>query len=65
MVVASFSEMMSIGIVLPFLAVLITDNVRAIRPGLGLPTKYLDVVLGKTVKQDIKRGTGLSWSLLQ
>ena len=45
--------------------VLTTENVRAIRPGLGLPTKYLDVVLGKTVKQDIKRGTGLSWSLLQ
>jgi pseudaminic acid synthase len=44
--------------------VLTTDNVRAIRPGLGLPTKYLDVVLGKVVRQDIKRGTALEWSLL-
>lgn len=45
--------------------VLTKENVRAIRPGLGLPTKYLDVVLGKTVKEDIKRGTGLSWDLLK
>jgi pseudaminic acid synthase len=40
------------------------ENVRAIRPGLGLPIKYLDVVLGKTLKQDVKRGTALSWDLL-
>jgi N-acetylneuraminate synthase len=45
--------------------VLTKENVRAIRPGLGLPTKYLDVVLGKTVKEDIKRGTGLNWNLLK
>ncbi len=41
--------------------VLTKENVRAIRPGLGLPTKYLDVVLGKKLKQDVKRGTGLDW----
>jgi pseudaminic acid synthase len=40
------------------------DNVRAIRPGLGLPTKYLDVVLGKTVKQEVVRGTAMTWDLL-
>lgn len=40
------------------------ENVRAIRPGLGMPTKYLDVILGKTVRQDVKRGTALSWSLI-
>ena len=44
--------------------VLTKENVRAIRPGLGLPTKYLDVVLGKKLKQDVKRGTGLHWDLL-
>lgn len=44
--------------------VLTTDNVRAIRPGLGLPTKYLDVVLGKVAKQEVKRGTALEWNLL-
>lgn len=40
------------------------NNVRAIRPGFGLPTKYLEHVLGKTVKRDVKRGTGLSWDML-
>lgn len=41
------------------------ENVRAIRPGLGLPTKYMDVVLGRAVKQDVKRGMALDWSLLR
>ncbi len=44
--------------------VLNKDNVRAIRPGLGLPPKYLEVVLGKTVKQDVRRGTALCWDLI-
>lgn len=44
--------------------VLTKDNVRSIRPGLGLPTKYLGQVLGKTVKQDVKRGTALVWDYL-
>ncbi|KAA6232064.1 pseudaminic acid synthase [Chlorobium phaeovibrioides] len=43
--------------------VLTAENVRAIRPGLGLSTKYLDVVLGKRVKQDVARGTALEWKL--
>jgi N-acetylneuraminate synthase len=42
---------------------LTADNVRAIRPGLGLPTKYLDQVLGKTVKQSVARGTALNWDM--
>jgi len=45
--------------------VLTKDNVRAIRPGLGLPTKYLNVVLGMVVSQDIKLGTALGWHLLK
>ena len=40
------------------------ENVRAIRPGFGLPTKYFDHVQGKRVRVDVKRGTALSWSLL-
>jgi pseudaminic acid synthase len=43
--------------------VLTQENVRAIRPGLGLPTKYLDVLIGKAVKKNIRRGTALSWQL--
>ena len=45
--------------------VLTTDNVRAIRPGMGLAPKYLDIVLGSTLKQAVKRGTALSWDLLE
>jgi len=44
--------------------ILTRENVRAIRPGFGLPTKYLESVLGKTVKRDVKRGTALRWELL-
>lgn len=44
--------------------VLTKENVRAIRPGLGLPTKYLEQVLGKTAGRDVKRGTALTWELL-
>ena len=43
--------------------VLNNENVRAIRPGLGLAPKYLEQVLGKTVKQNVKRGTALNWDL--
>lgn len=44
---------------------LTNDNVRAIRPGLGLPTKYLEILLGKKVNQDLKRGTPINWSLIE
>ena len=43
--------------------ILTKDNVRAIRPGLGLATKYLDVVLGKVAKRDIARGVALTWEI--
>jgi pseudaminic acid synthase len=45
--------------------ILTSDNVRAIRPGLGLPTKYLNCILGRKVNKNIKRGTGLSWDILE
>lgn len=44
--------------------VLTTENLRAIRPGLGLAPKYLELVLGRQVKADVQRGTALSWDLL-
>jgi N-acetylneuraminate synthase len=40
------------------------ENVRAIRPGYGLPPKYLDTILGKKTVVDVKRGTPLSWELV-
>lgn len=45
--------------------VLTQANVRAIRPGLGLPTKYIDAVIGKHVSCDVQRGTGLRWDLIR
>lgn len=44
--------------------VITEKNMRAIRPGLGLPTKYYDVVLGKKVGRDVTRGTAVCWDLL-
>lgn len=44
--------------------ILTRENVRDVRPGLGLPTKYYDLVIGKKIKQEAKKGTPLSWELL-
>jgi len=40
------------------------ENVRSVRPGYGLEPKYLEKVIGKTVNQNIKRGTPLAWNLI-
>jgi pseudaminic acid synthase len=39
-------------------------NVRAIRPGLGLPPKYLELALTRRASRDVARGTALAWDLL-
>lgn len=44
--------------------ILTSESLRAIRPGLGLATKYQEIVIGKTVKRDIKKGTALTWEML-
>lgn len=44
--------------------VITEKNVRSIRPGFGLIPKYYDVVIGKEVKCDVKRGTGLKWDMI-
>ena len=41
------------------------DNLRAIRPGLGLAPRHLDAVLGRCARQALKRGTALAWSLVE
>lgn len=40
------------------------DDVRAIRPGDGLPPKHLDEVVGRAAAGPIARGTPLRWDLL-
>ena len=37
------------------------ENIRSVRPGFGLHTKYYEEILGKTAKTDLKTGTPLSW----
>ena len=41
-----------------------SENLRVIRPGLGLPPKYYDIFLGKQAKVKLKRGTPLTWSAI-
>lgn len=40
------------------------ENLRAIRPGLGLPPKFVDQLLGRRVSKRVKRGTPMSWDLV-
>lgn len=40
------------------------ENVRSIRPGYGMHTRYYDDVIGKKARHDIKSGTPVSWSLV-
>ena len=39
-------------------------NLRAIRPGFGLPPKHLTKLLGRPASSDIKRGTPMAWDLV-
>ena len=41
------------------------ENVRSIRPGLGLHTMYYDEILGKTATDDFKKGTPLKFSMIK
>jgi N-acetylneuraminate synthase len=41
------------------------ENIRAIRPGFGLPPKHWDEVLGKRAKKALKRGTPLAWDFIE
>ncbi|TPQ28522.1 pseudaminic acid synthase [Methylomonas koyamae] len=44
--------------------VLTSENLRCVRPGLGLPPKYYETLLGRKVNRDVKMGTPMSWDLL-
>lgn len=41
-----------------------SENVRIIRPGLGLAPKLVDTILGRRAARPIHRGTPLSWDLV-
>lgn len=42
-----------------------TQNLRRVRPGNGLAPKYYESILGKRAAVSIKRGTPLSWKLIE
>ncbi len=44
--------------------ILTKKNLRIVRPGLGLAPKYFDILIGKKVNKDVKKGTALNWELL-
>jgi N-acetylneuraminate synthase len=44
--------------------VLTESNLRIIRPGLGLPPKYFESLIGMRVGRAVRRGTPMSWELL-
>lgn len=41
------------------------NNIRSIRPSNGLPPKYFYEILGKKAKENIEKGTPLSWDLFE
>lgn len=40
------------------------DNIKAIRPGMGLPTKYLNHLIGRKIAKDAPKGTAITWDLI-
>jgi N-acetylneuraminate synthase len=40
------------------------ENLRVVRPGFGLPPKYLEMALGRRINRDAPAGTPVTWSLL-
>ncbi|GCD08996.1 hypothetical protein Ctaglu_06190 [Clostridium tagluense] len=41
------------------------ENIRSIRSGFGMKTKYIKDILGKTVKMDLKKGTPMDWKFIK
>lgn len=41
------------------------ENLKSIRPGFGIETKYINDIVGRKAKLDIKRGTPMSWDLVE
>ncbi|NFO13094.1 pseudaminic acid synthase [Clostridium botulinum] len=41
-----------------------TENVRSIRPGFGIETKYIKDILGKRSNRYIKKGSPMNWNLV-
>ena len=40
------------------------SDIKRIRPGYGLPPKYFDKLIGKTLIKDVKRGEAVNWDMI-
>lgn len=47
---------------LPAGALISPEDIRRIRPGMGLPPKHFEELIGKRLKKAVSRGTATSWS---
>lgn len=45
--------------------VLTEKNMRIVRPGLGLPPKYYEILLGRKVNRDVEKGTAVNWEQIK
>lgn len=45
--------------------ILTNANIKSIRPGNGLHTKYLEQILGRMARTDLKKGTPLKWECIE
>jgi pseudaminic acid synthase len=41
-----------------------SESVRSIRPGYGIPPKYIDIIIGSKAMFYIPRGTAVSWDMI-
>ena len=40
------------------------ENLRIVRPGMGLLPKYYDILLGRKINRDVKKGTAIKWDII-
>ena len=40
------------------------NNLRIVRPGMGLEPKYYNILLGRKVSKDVKKGRALDWEII-
>jgi len=44
--------------------VLSGDNIRVVRPGYGLHPRFYEVIIGRRVSRDLKKGTAMAWEYI-
>ena len=44
--------------------ILTVKNMKCVRPGLGLPPKFYEMLLGKKLNRSLKKGTPMSWDFV-